>query len=161
MGPLDSYLIEITARVLDVTDMKTKGPLVDVIVDRAGQKGTGKWSVIESQKLGVPATTLEAAVAARILSSMKDERSVAEKTYAIPRHHMKPASAAALIRQLEAALLAGKISAYAQGFAVLEKASQEKTWDMPLATIASIWRAGCIIRSQFLGLIASSFAARK
>ena len=159
-GPLDSYLIEITARVLDVTDMKTRGPLVDVIVDRAGQKGTGKWSVIESQKLGVPATTLEAAVAARILSSMKDERSVAEKTYAIPRHHMKPASAAALIRQLEAALLAGKISAYAQGFAVLEKASQEKTWDMPLATIASIWRAGCIIRSQFLGLIASSFAAR-
>jgi 6-phosphogluconate dehydrogenase len=156
-GKLNSYLIEITAKVLATVDEKTKKPLVDVILDRAGQKGTGKWSVIESQHLGVPATTLEAAVAARVLSSMKDERMRAEKLYGIRRRKLSPKSMAAVTKQLESALYAGKIAAYAQGFAVMEQASAEKGWNLPLGTIASIWRAGCIIRSQFLDLITSAF----
>ncbi len=156
-GKLNSYLIEITAKVLATVDAKTKKPLVDVIVDRAGQKGTGKWSVIEAQHFGTPATTLEAAVAARVLSSMKDERMQAEKAYGIARRKLPPASRTAFLKQLESALYAGKIAAYAQGFAVMEQASSEKGWNLPLGTIAGIWREGCIIRSQFLDLITSSF----
>ncbi len=156
-GKLNSYLIEITAKVLATVDGKTKKPLVDVIVDRAGQKGTGKWSVIEAQHLGIPATTLEAAVAARVLSSMKDERSRAEKIFGASRRKLTPKSRGAFLKQLESALYAGKIAAYAQGFAVMEQASAEKGWNLPLGTIASIWREGCIIRSQFLDLITSSF----
>ncbi len=156
-GKLDSYLIEITAKVLATLDAQTGKPLVDVIVDRAGQKGTGKWSVIEAQLLGVPATTLEAAVAARVLSSMKPERVVAGKLYGIKPRKITPKSRTAFLRQLESALYAGKIAAYAQGFAVMEQASAEKNWNLPLGTIASIWREGCIIRSQFLDLITSTF----
>jgi 6-phosphogluconate dehydrogenase len=157
LGKLDSYLIEITAKVLATVDTASKKPLVDMIVDRAGQKGTGKWSVIEAQHLGIPATTLEAAVAARVLSAMKDERTQAEKLYGIARRKISPASRSAFLKQLESALYAGKIAAYAQGFAVMEQASAEKGWNLPLGTIASIWREGCIIRSQFLDLITSSF----
>jgi 6-phosphogluconate dehydrogenase len=156
-GKLNSYLIEITASVLATKDGKTGKPLVDIIVDRAGQKGTGKWSVIEAQDLGVPATTLEAAVAARFLSSMLEERAKAEKTYAIPRKKLSPKSRAAYLKQLESALYASKIAAYSQGFAVMEQASVQKNWNLPLGTIASIWREGCIIRSQFLDLITSTF----
>ncbi len=156
-GKLNSYLIEITAKVLAKVDAKTKKPLVDIIVDRAGQKGTGKWSVIEAQMMGVPATTLEAAVAARILSSMKDERGVAETTYKIPRKKLTVSSRAAILRQLKSALYAGKIAAYAQGFEMMQQASIDRNWNLPLGTIASIWREGCIIRSQFLDLITSSF----
>jgi 6-phosphogluconate dehydrogenase len=160
-GKLDSYLVEITAKVLAAKDAASKKPLVDVIVDKAGQKGTGKWSVIEAQILGVPATTLEAAVAARVLSSMKDERVKAEKIYAVPRKKLNPKSKTTFLRQLESALYAAKIAAYAQGFAVMEQASAEKNWNLPLGTIASIWREGCIIRSQFLDLITSSFKKNK
>lgn len=156
-GKLNSYLIEITAKVLATTDDKTGKPLVDVIVDRAGQKGTGKWSVIEAQHLGVPATTLEAAVAARVLSSMKDERTRAERLYKIQRKKLLPDARSAFIKQFESALYAAKIAAYAQGFAIMEQASAEKGWNLPLGTIAAIWREGCIIRSQFLDLITSAF----
>ncbi|MCB1378565.1 MAG: NADP-dependent phosphogluconate dehydrogenase [Alphaproteobacteria bacterium] len=160
IGKLNSYLIEITAKVLATIDPKTGKPLVNVIVDRAGQKGTGKWSVIEAQHLGVAATTLEAAVAARILSSMKDERTRAEGIYGRARARIAVKSTASFVRQLEGALYAGKIAAYAQGFAVMEQASVEKGWDLPLGTIASIWREGCIIRSQFLDLITETFRKR-
>jgi 6-phosphogluconate dehydrogenase len=156
-GKLNSYLIEITAKVLATVDAKTNKPLIDVIVDRAGQKGTGKWSAIEAQHLGVPATTLEAAVAARVLSSMKDDRLRAERLYKIPRKKLSPKSRTTFIKQLEQALYTAKIAAYAQGFAVMEQASIEKSWNLPLGTIASIWREGCIIRSQFLDLITSAF----
>jgi 6-phosphogluconate dehydrogenase len=156
-GKLDSYLIEITSKVLATIDVAKKKPLVDIIVDRAGQKGTGKWSVIEAQLMGVPATTLEAAVAARVLSSMKDERTRAEKVYLIPRKKLSAKSKAVALRQLESALYAAKIAAYAQGFAVMEQASTDHNWSLPLGTIASIWREGCIIRSQFLDLITKSF----
>ena len=156
-GRLNSYLIEITAKVLKAVDKATGKPLVDVIIDRAGQKGTGKWSVIEAQTMGIPATTIEAAVAARVISSLKAEREATEKIYGHIGSRLDPSKKVQLIANLEAALYAGKIAAYAQGFAVLEQASRDFSWNLPLGTIAKIWRAGCIIRSQFLDLITDAF----
>ena len=158
-GALQSYLIEITAKVLAANDPGTGKPMVDVILDRAGQKGTGRWSVIEAAMLGVPATAIEAAVAARGLSAMKAERESAESAYRIPPSPIDVKDREGFIADLERALLAGKIAAYAQGFAVMDAASREFGWNLPLAAIAKIWRAGCIIRSQFLGQIAAAFAA--
>jgi 6-phosphogluconate dehydrogenase len=158
-GKLNSYLIEITAQVLAARDGKTA--LVDVILDKAGQKGTGKWSVIEAQELAVAATSIEAAVAGRVLSSLKPERIAAEKIYGTKRKKVKIKSKTAYLRQLEAALYAAKICAYAQGFAVLEEASKQRDWNLPLGEIARIWRSGCIIRSQFLDVITASYAKRK
>ena len=157
-GPLHSYLIEITALVLDERDPETDGALVDVIVDEAGQKGTGRWSVIEAQKLGVGATTLEAAVSARGVSSRRAEREEAAKAYR--RLVSTPGEFAgdeAGIAELEAALTTAKIIAYAQGFAVMAAASREHGWSLPLGDIARIWRAGCIIRSRFLNDIAAVY----
>ncbi len=156
-GRLNSYLIEISAAVLKAHDPKTKKAMVDMIVDRAGQKGTGKWSVIEAQHMGVPATAIEAAVAARSLSSFKSEREVAQSLYGDLKTSFRGQKTDALLRQLELALFAGKICAYAQGFAVMEAASKEFGWNLPMATIAKIWRAGCIIRSQFLDTISGSY----
>ncbi|WP_127143218.1 NADP-dependent phosphogluconate dehydrogenase [Pelagibacterium montanilacus] len=153
-GPLDSYLIEITSHVLDAVDSKSGRPLVEIIVDQAGQKGTGRWSAIEALNLGVSATTIEGAVAARSISAMKPERIAGEKLYgAAPK-----GKARVDLKTLENALLAGKIAAYAQGFAVMAKASEENGWDLPLDEIAKIWRAGCIIRSRFLDTISQAFA---
>ncbi|MEQ8737675.1 MAG: NADP-dependent phosphogluconate dehydrogenase, partial [Hoeflea sp.] len=114
-GPLDSYLIDITAEVLKTHDDSSGVPIVDVIVDAAGQKGTGRWSVIESQMMGVPATSIEAAVAARSLSAMREERKAAEDRFGLPPVVDRRESDA-VISDLENALLAGKIAAYAQGF---------------------------------------------
>jgi 6-phosphogluconate dehydrogenase len=158
-GRLDSYLIEITGKVLKTTDSQSKKALVDVIEDRAGQKGTGKWAVIEAQTMGVPASAIEAAVTARVISSMKEERSRAAQAYRIKPKKLSPRSKTAFLKQLESALYAGKISAYAQGFAVMEQASTDFKWNLPLGTIAAIWRAGCIIRSRFLDVITQAFAA--
>ena len=155
-GPLDSYLIDITADVLKVNDAATGRPIVDIIVDAAGQKGTGRWSAIESQMMGVPATAIEAAVAARSLSAMRAQRARAEKTFGLPVEHGRR-TGQEVIDDLENALLAGKIAAYAQGFAVMAAASDEFNWNLPMQTIARIWRAGCIIRSRFLGEIATAF----
>jgi 6-phosphogluconate dehydrogenase len=160
-GKLNSYLIEITAEVLKASDPKSKKAMVDMIVDRAGQKGTGKWSVIEAQMMGVPATAIEAAVAARSLSSFKDERRAAEAAYGPLRTKFRAKSTPAFLRQLELALFTGKICAYAQGFAVMEAASKEFGWNLPMSTIAKIWRAGCIIRSQFLDTIAGSYRKKE
>ncbi|MEW9806283.1 NADP-dependent phosphogluconate dehydrogenase [Mesorhizobium sp. ZMM04-5] len=156
-GRLDSYLIEITARVLEADDPETGKPMVDMILDRAGQKGTGKWSVIEAQQLGVPATTIEAAVAARVLSSLKDERVAAQAVYGGGVAPF-PGGRDEVLADLELALFAGKVAAYAQGFAVMAEASRAFGWNLPLPTIAKIWRAGCIIRSQFLGTLAKAFS---
>ncbi len=152
-GPLDSYLIEITGHVLSANDEGTGKPLVEVIVDAAGQKGTGRWSAIEALNLGVSATTIEGAVAARSISAMKDERVRGEEIYGAG----VKGNATISLEALEKALLAGKIAAYAQGFAVMAKASEENGWNLPLATIAKIWRAGCIIRSRFLDQISQAF----
>jgi 6-phosphogluconate dehydrogenase len=159
-GRLESYLIEISELVLSKSDPITGKAMVDMIVDKAGQKGTGKWSAIEAQNMGVPATGIEAAVAARSLSSFKTQRENAEKILGLPAaEQIKSLDRAALIADLELALLAGKIGAYAQGFAVMAEASKEFGWKLPMPTIAQIWRAGCIIRSQFLDDITSAFRA--
>ncbi|MEN3145798.1 NADP-dependent phosphogluconate dehydrogenase [Neorhizobium sp. IRAMC:178] len=156
-GRLNSYLIEISQTVLKAADPITGKPMVDLIVDAAGQKGTGKWSVIEAQNMGVAATAIEAAVAGRILSSQRTERLAAEKIFGLPKVAEAPKDKAAFIADLESALLAAKIGAYAQGFAVMAAASVEYNWNLPMPTIAKIWRAGCIIRSAFLDEITSAF----
>ena len=153
-GPLNSYLIEITGHVLAAVEPKTGKPLVDLILDKAGQKGTGVWSAIAAQQLGVPATAIEGAVAARSISSRKEERVAAEAVYGKRSGGKSNVSLA----DLEKALLAGKIVSYAQGFAVMQKASEENGWNLPLATIAKIWRAGCIIRSRFLDQMSAAYA---
>jgi len=159
-GRLNSYLIEISEGVLKANDPITGKPMVDLIVDAAGQKGTGKWSAIEAQNMGVPATAIEAAVAARSLSSFKAQREAAEKILGVPGNGpINPTDRDAFIADLEMALLAGKIGAYAQGFAVMAEASKEFGWSLPMPIIAKIWRAGCIIRSQFLDEITSAFTA--
>lgn len=154
-GSLNSYLIEITGHVLAAVEPRTGKPLVELILDKAGQKGTGVWSAIAAQMLGVPATAIEGAVAARSISSRKDERIAAEAVYGrmagLGGHHVD-------MGDLEKALLAGKIVSYAQGFAVMAKASEENGWNLPLATIAKIWRAGCIIRSRFLDQMSAAYA---
>ena len=152
-GPLNSYLIEITGHVLAAVDDTTGKPLVELILDKAGQKGTGRWSAITAQELAVPATTIEGAVAARSISAMKAERVAAEAVYGKRSGGKSELS----LDVLEQALLAGKIAAYAQGFAVMAKASEEKGWDLPLGTIAKIWRAGCIIRSRFLDQMSAAY----
>ncbi|ODT72354.1 MAG: phosphogluconate dehydrogenase (NADP(+)-dependent, decarboxylating) [Pelagibacterium sp. SCN 63-23] len=153
-GPLNSYLIEITGHVLDAVDAESGKALVDLILDKAGQKGTGVWSAIVAQQMGVPATAIEGAVAARSISSRKAERVAAEGIYGKPNR----AKTDVTLHDLEKALLAGKIVSYAQGFAVIAKASEENGWALPLATIAKIWRAGCIIRSRFLDQMSSAYA---
>ncbi|MFC5586911.1 NADP-dependent phosphogluconate dehydrogenase [Nitratireductor kimnyeongensis] len=152
-GPLNSYLIEITGHVLEAMDGESGRPLVEMILDRAGQKGTGVWSAIAAQQLGVPATAIEGAVAARSISSRKQERIAAEALYGKRRGKVD-----ITIDDLEQALLAGKIVSYTQGFSVIASASEEQGWGLELATIAKIWRAGCIIRSRFLDQMASAFA---
>nr|CAD6616387.1 phosphogluconate dehydrogenase (NADP(+)-dependent, decarboxylating) [Rhizobium sp. TCK] len=156
-GRLNSYLIEITEKVLKAADPVSGEAMVDMIVDRAGQKGTGKWSVIEAQNMGVAATAIEAAVAGRILSSQKSEREAAEKILGLPAPADAPKDREVFLADLENALLAAKVGAYAQGFAVMSAASAEFNWNLPMPTIARIWRAGCIIRSQFLDEITSAF----
>ena len=156
-GRLNSYLVEITAAVLAAQDTETGKPVVDVILDRAGQKGTGRWSAIEAQMMGVPATAIEAAVAARNLSAERALRVSAAGAYGDSGTPSGQKPDEAFINDLELALFAGKIAAYAQGFSVMAGASSEFQWNLPMATIARIWRAGCIIRSQFLSTLAHSF----
>jgi 6-phosphogluconate dehydrogenase len=154
-GPLSSYLIEITGAALQSTDSKTGKPMVDVILDKAGQKGTGRWTLVEALKLGVSANTIEAAVGARGWSSEKDMRMVAEPLLD------KGALAADLPSEddLENAMLAGRILGHAQGFRILSSASEEFEWSLDMARIAEIWRAGCIIRSALLDEFAAAFRA--
>ena len=153
-GPLQSYLIEITAEILGATDTATGQPVVDVIMDKAGQKGTGRWTVIEALKLGQSATTIEAAVAARSWSAGKDMRTAAETAFP-----GDPDATDLSEDDLEAALLAARIIGYGQGMALLAAASESFEWTLDLARVAEIWRAGCIIRSALLDQIASGIRA--
>ena len=155
-GPLKSYLIEITGEVARAVDPVTGLPMIDVILDRAGQKGTGRWTAIEALHLGAPATTIEAAVAARNLSSRLDERLAGAARFNLPTRQIP--GDAALIDRLQEALLAGKICCYAQGFGLLAAASKEFGWGLPMAGIAEVWRAGCIIRSAMLDDMARALA---
>jgi 6-phosphogluconate dehydrogenase len=155
-GPLASYLIEISAEVARTEDPATRKPLLDVILDRAGQKGTGRWTAIEALHLGAPATAIEAAVAARNLSSRLDERREGEGIFG-PAPQQAGAGAFG-VEDLEGALVAGKICCYAQGFGLLAAASDEFGWSLPMAGIAEVWRAGCIIRSAMLDDMATALA---
>jgi 6-phosphogluconate dehydrogenase len=158
-GRLKSYLIEITAIVLDTHDPANGKPVVDLILDTAGQKGTGRWAAMEAEDLGVPATVIEAAVAARVISAEREQRLAAEKIFGAAKRKIDIPDRNAFIDDLERALLAGKIVAYAEGFSVMGKASDTWNWATPLGTVAKIWRAGCIIRSVFLDDIAKAYAA--
>lgn len=152
-GPLSSYLIEVSAAVLQSIDEKSGQQVIDQILDQAGQKGTGRWTVIEALKLGESANTIEAAVGARGWSSEKNIRVMAEPLLA-------PGTEEAQLPKQEVlakALLAGRILAHAQGFRVLQAASEEFEWSLDLAAISEIWRAGCIIRSTLLDEFASAF----
>ena len=144
-GPLQSYLVDATAAVLQAVDPETGGAMVDVIEDRAGQKGTGRWTVIEALKLGQSASGIEAAVGARSWSSQKDIRQAAEARYGAAGPAELPGDPV-----LAQAFEAARILSHAQGFAVLEAASAAFDWALDLARIAEIWRAGCIIRSGLL-----------
>jgi 6-phosphogluconate dehydrogenase len=149
---LESYLIEITAKVLQASDAETGAPAVDVIVDAAGQKGTGRWTAIEAVRLGQSANVIEAAVAARAWSSEGEARTAGSAIFDAPRGDLELDEA-----DLEAALLVGRIVSYAQGFRILDAASAEYDWSIDYARVAEVWRAGCIIRSSLLGDIAAAF----
>ncbi len=155
-GDLDSYLIEITTAILDRKDPETGGPILEVIMDRAGQKGTGRWTSEAALQLGVPAPTIAEAVFARVLSAYKDERVEAEAFFGFtpPRFD---GDKAAFVAALRDALLASKICAYAQGFAIIEAAKKEYDWDVDMGAVSMIWRGGCIIRAQFLERIKEAY----
>jgi 6-phosphogluconate dehydrogenase len=153
-GRLRSYLVEITAAVLAATDPATGGPVVDVILDSAGQKGTGRWTAVEALALGQSASTIEAAVGARSWSSEKPAREAGEAILATRRTKVDLPDA-----DIEGALLAGRIVAYAQGFRLLQAASDLHGWGTDMARVAETWRAGCIIRSALLADIAAAFRA--
>lgn len=155
-GALGSYLVEITGQASGVMDPDTGKPLLDVIQDKAGQKGTGRWSVIEAQHLAAPAGVMEAAVIARNLSARKEERQTMEDIFGAAPQPLSGAlgDRAAALDTLEQALIAGKIACYAQGFEIFKAASDTYNWSLDYAAIARVWRAGCIIRSVFLDDIA-------
>ncbi len=155
-GDLDSFLIEITARILRATDAATGKPMVDVIQDRAGQKGTGKWTVNAALDLGIPVSTMSEAVFARFLSAQKDQRVHASTRLAGPASKFDGdrKELAAAVRD---SLYASKICSYAQGFALMAAQSAERNWNLRLGEIAMIWRGGCIIRARFLQRIKEAF----
>lgn len=152
-GPLASYLVEISQSVLAAVDGETGKPVIDVILDSAGQKGTGRWTVIEALKLGQSASAIEAAVGARGWSSQKDVRVAAQEVL----EPGKGAETSPGEDDLAGAMMAGRILAHAQGFSVLAAASEEFEWSLNMARIAEIWRAGCIIRSALLDEFADAF----
>ena len=158
-GDLNSYLIEITADILSKTDPETGKPMVDVILDTAGQKGTGKWTVISALELGMPLTLIGEAVFARCLSALKEQRVEASTKLRGPKRTFK-GDKAKFIESIRQALYASKIVAYAQGFMLLKAAAEHFGWNLNYGSIAAIWRGGCIIRSQFLGRIKDAFSKK-
>ncbi|MFN2226615.1 MAG: decarboxylating NADP(+)-dependent phosphogluconate dehydrogenase [Anaerolineae bacterium] len=160
-GELDSYLIEITADILGTVDEETGRPLVELILDTAGQKGTGKWTSQSALDLGAPAATIAEAVFARFMSALKAERVAAAEVLKGPAAAQagngEPADRTRLVEEIRQALYASKICAYAQGFQLLRAASEEHGWDLQLGSIALLWREGCIIRAQFLERIKEAF----
>ncbi len=154
-GELDSYLIEITRDILAYKD-EDGSPLVEKILDTAGQKGTGKWTAISSLDIGIPLTLIGEAVYARTLSAMKEERVEASKILSGPTPNFE-GDKKAFIEDLRKALLASKIVSYAQGYVLMRAAAKEYGWNLNFGGIALMWRGGCIIRSIFLGKIKEAF----
>jgi len=155
-GDLNSYLIEITRDILAKTDPETGKPMVDIILDRAGQKGTGKWTSISALDLGVPAPTVAEAVFARCISAIKDERVAASKLLSGPTGKFG-GDKKAFVQAIHDALYASKICSYAQGFQLMRAAAAEYKWDLKYGEIAMIWRGGCIIRAHFLNRIKEAY----
>jgi 6-phosphogluconate dehydrogenase len=155
-GDLESYLIQITAEIFKQTDPETGKPLVDVILDTAGQKGTGKWTIMNAVENTVVISTINAAVEARILSSMKDKRVAASKELEGPKPEID-AKKKKLVKKVHDALYASKIISYAQGLDLITTMSAEKGWNLDLSQIAAIWRGGCIIRARFLNRITDAY----
>ncbi|NKY32074.1 NADP-dependent phosphogluconate dehydrogenase [Nocardia speluncae] len=155
-GDLESYLVEITAEVLGQVDAKTGKPLVDVIVDAAEQKGTGRWTVKSALDLGIPVTGIAEAVFARALSGSRAQRAAA-KGLAAGELAAKPTDIAQFTEDIRQALYASKVVAYAQGFDQIAAGSAEYGWDLKPGDLATIWRGGCIIRARFLNRIKEAY----
>jgi 6-phosphogluconate dehydrogenase len=156
-GLLASYLIEISGKIARSRDTHTDAPILEVILDRAGQKGTGRWTAIEAQHLGVAVPAIEAAVCARNLSARWDDRQTGGDIFGAfpdPIQSCMPLQ----IKDLEKALIAGKILCYTQGFAMLSEASKQFDWSLPISDIAKVWRDGCIIRSDMLNEMADALS---
>jgi 6-phosphogluconate dehydrogenase len=159
-GDLESFLIEITANIFKQKDPETGKDIVDLIVDKAGQKGTGRWTVMESVEQAVPFSTIAGSVEARILSSMRDQRKVASGILEGPDNwsfELKGMSKEELVAKVRNALYASKIVSYAQGLDLISKVGAAKGWDLNLGEIAKIWRGGCIIRARFLNHITEAY----
>ncbi|GEP84678.1 6-phosphogluconate dehydrogenase [Staphylococcus piscifermentans] len=154
-GELDSYLIEITGEIFNKLD-EDSTPLVEKVMDKAGQKGTGKWTSINALELGVPLTIITESVFARFISSMKEERVEASKRLEGPSPKFN-GDKDEFLEKIRQALYMSKICSYAQGFAQMRKASEEYNWNLQLGDLAMIWREGCIIRAQFLQKIKEAF----
>ncbi len=155
-GPLDSYLIEITRDIFGYKDEATDQPMVDLILDTAGQKGTGKWTVTSALDLGVPLTLIGEAVFSRCLSAQKDERVAASKVLGGPTPGYS-GDRESLINDVEMALYASKIISYAQGYVLMNAMAESEKWQLNNGGIALMWRGGCIIRSAFLSKIKDAF----
>lgn len=159
-GLLASYLIELTATVLAVRDEETGRPLIDLVEDQAGQKGTGKWATQAALELGVPVPTISAAVEARLISDLKEERVAASRALHPPGARAKqlaPGDERELVPAIRDALLASRVVSYAQGMSLIATASREYGWSIDLREIARIWKGGCIIRSRLLDPIMAAF----
>jgi 6-phosphogluconate dehydrogenase len=156
-GFLDSFLIEITADILQQKDPMTKKPFVDIVLDTAGQKGTGKWTSTNALDMGVPAPTIAEAVFARCISAVKEERVAAAKILKGPGQKYR-GSKKALVDAIADALYCSKICSYAQGFQLMREAQKEYKWKLHFGKIAQIWRGGCIIRAAFLQKITEAYA---
>jgi len=155
-GPLESFLIEITAHIFRVKDDESGAPLVDKVLDKAGQKGTGKWTAQIALDLAVPIPTIAAAIDARVLSSMKEERAAASNVIKGPQS-FKPGNRAQFIKDVHDALYASKICSYAQGMALIQAGSAEWSWGINMREMARIWKGGCIIRARFLDSIMRAY----
>ncbi|GIU10142.1 MULTISPECIES: NADP-dependent phosphogluconate dehydrogenase [unclassified Shewanella] len=156
-GSLNSYLMEISADVLKQADPLTGAPLVEMILDKAGQKGTGLWTAVSSLQIGCPAPTIAEAVYARALSTQKTQRQQLSQQLSGPSKSLENIDKHAFIDQLENALYCAKVSCYAQGFQLMAMQAKEQGWQLDFAEIAKIWRAGCIIRATFLQSITQAY----
>jgi len=159
-GPLESFLIEITANIFRRRDDETGRALVDLVLDKAEQKGTGKWTTQEALDERVAIPTIAAAIDARVLSSMKDERVEASKQLTGPPETRFTGDKQAMIAAVHDALYASKICSYAQGMNLIRRGSETYNWNINLGEISRIWKGGCIIRAQFLGKIKQAFDRR-
>jgi 6-phosphogluconate dehydrogenase len=159
-GELKSYLIEITAEILRKKDEVTGLPLIDVILDKAGQKGTGKWTSLQAINNGIPASIITESLFARYISALKEERVKAEKILTGPKNVEQKLDKNEWIDYIRQALYMGKVCAYAQGFTQYKMTSELFGWDLPLKDIALIFRGGCIIRAEFLNVISESYQAQ-